>query len=212
MPLAPLVYASVDECGSLTADSSHVTFAAVVTQYPDSVRNLIRRIALRSGKRLHRSRKAPGEFKWRNTSERIRRDVLTALAQHELELFALTINKQRRRIEDSPENYTLIICALLSLLNDRYPNVALALDRHFTSPTQIALINTLIYRRWPPEGILSVNHVDSQRNPMVQLADFVAGCVYAHTADTLSLIESKLSVEKTTDWQDLKAEWLRERE
>jgi hypothetical protein len=73
-----------------------------------------------------------------------------------------------------------------------HPNVALAIDRRFTSPAQVAVVNTWVHRHWPIPGVLSISHVDSQRNPLVQLADFVAGSVYAwHTAGGKSLPQIK---------------------
>jgi hypothetical protein len=54
------------------------------------------------------------------------------------------------------------------------PECLAAVDRHFTSAAQISAVNTLIHRRWSSQGLLSIVHVDSDHNPMVQLADLVA--------------------------------------
>ena len=120
--------------------------AVVVALHPETLRGLIRRAAFRSGKRLGRSLKAISEFKWRNASQHFRSDVLARLAEADVELFALTVRKQGRRIEDSPENYAILVCELLRLSWPVYPNMALSLDRRFTSPAQIAVINTFIHR------------------------------------------------------------------
>jgi len=208
----PIVYIGVDECGSLTADAEFFAVAAVVTPQPDELRTLIRRVATRSGKRLNYRRKAVSEFKWRNASQHFRVEVLTHLVKSDAKLFALTIRKEGRRIEDSPENYAAIACALLKMFWDAYPNVVLSLDRHFTSPLHIALVNTAIYRHWPQQGVLTITHVDSQRNPLVQLADFAAGCVYAwhkEQDENYRLIEDKLSA-AVEQWTDIKARWMRE--
>ena len=174
-----IVYAGLDESGSLTAESPFFVMAAVITAEPRVLHHLIPRAVTRSGKRLGRSAKDAGEIKWRNASRRIRALVLAELAAAEVELFTLTVLKGGRRIEDTPENYGILACELLSLFWPVYPNVALAIDRHFTSPAQVATVNTWIYRRWPPPGVLSIVHADSQRNTLVQLADMVAGSVYA---------------------------------
>jgi hypothetical protein len=67
----------------------------------------------------------------------------------------MTVLKGGRRIEDTPENYGIVACELLSLFWSVCPNIALAIDRHFTSPAQVATVNTWTYRRWPPPGIFS---------------------------------------------------------
>jgi hypothetical protein len=59
----------------------------------------------------------------------------------------MTVLKGDRRIEDTPENYAILACELLSLCWPVYPNVALAIDRRFASPAQVATVNTWIYRR-----------------------------------------------------------------
>jgi hypothetical protein len=84
-------------------------------------------------------------------------------------------------------------------------------DRHFTSAAQISAVNTLIHRRWPSQGLLSIVHVDSDRNPMVQLADLVAPSVYSwHKSGdrTMQLIAVKFGVTLVEDWRAVKARWL----
>jgi len=207
----PIVHVGVDECGSLTSLSELFTVAAVVTPEPEPLRNLIRRVAFRSGKRLQQRSRVTSEFKWRNTSDKFRANVLRQLAETEVNLFALTIHKESRQIADTPENYATLTCALLDLLWHEYPNVALSLDKHFTSPSQIAVVDTFIHRRWPQHGILTISHVDSELNPIVQMADFVAGAVYAwqkEQNEAYRVIEDKISVAAIEHWSQVKAHWL----
>lgn len=204
------MYAGLDESGSLTADSPYFCMAVVITPDPQSVRHLIRRAASRSGKRLGRPLKDAAEIKWSNASQHIRALALAELAEAEVELFALTVLKGGRRIEDTPENYGILACEVLSHVWRLYPNVSLALDRHFSSAAQIAAVDTLIHRRWPSQGVLSVAHVDSQRNPLVQLADLVAGSVYAwHKSGdrSIQLLSEKLDASLVEDWRYIKARW-----
>ena len=105
--------------------------------------------------------------------------MLAELAAAEVELFALTVLKGGRGLKTrrrTTESWPVSYCSLFWPV---YPNVALAIDRHFTSPAQVATVNTWIHRRWPPPGVLSIVHADSQRNTLVQPADMVAGSVYA---------------------------------
>ena len=211
-PTPVIVQVGLDESGSLTDTTPFFTMAAVITQHPDALRNLIRRAALRSGKQLKRSRKNVSELKWSNSSQRIRDLVLTNLAKTQVEIFALTVLKGGRRIKDTPENYAVLTCELLSLCWDIYPNMALLLDRHFTSPAQIAAVDTFIHRHWPAQGTLSITHVDSQRSVLVQLADFVAGCIHSWHKDndtTLRKIEGRLGATLVKDWRRIKAPWMR---
>lgn len=206
-----IMVAGLDESGSLTADGQYFCMAVVMTPDPLSIRHLIRRAASRSGKRLGRSQKNTAEIKWSNASQRIRALALAGLAEADVEIFTLTVLKGERRIEDTPENYGILACEVLSLSWNIYPDVSLALDRHFTSSAQVAAVNTLIYRRWPSQGVLSVVHVDSQCNALVQLADLAAGSVYAwHKSGdrTVQLISGKIGAALVEDWRHIKARWL----
>jgi len=205
-----IVYIGLDECGSLTANTPLFTMAAVLTSHPEQVRNLIKRAVLHSGKRLKRLRKAASEMKWRSASQRIRSQVLTRLAQADVEIFTLTVHRAGRHIADTPEHYAILVCELLRLCWEIYPNAALSVDRHFTSPIQMATVNTFVHRQWPARGVLSIDHVDSQRDPLVQLADFVAGSVYSQhkTGDaTFRLIENRVGAMLVEDWRHIKARW-----
>lgn len=206
-----IVYGGLDESGSLTTDSPHFCMAAVITADPFAVRHLIQRAALRSGKRLGRPRKRAAEIKWNNASQRVRTLALASLAETDVKIFALTVLKGGRRIEDTPENYAILACETLSHAWPFYLNVSLALDRHFSSATQIAAVDTMIHHQWPREGLLSVAHVDSQRNSLVQLADLVAGSIYSwHKSGegTVQLLSEKFAVNLVEDWRSIKARWL----
>jgi hypothetical protein len=213
LPQPIIAYAGVDESGSLSSETLYFTVAAIVTHDLKPLRNIIPRAALRSGKRLKRLRKDVSELKWNNASLRIRADVLKQLAQFDVELFVLTVRKEHRRIADSPENYAILMCELFKAVQQVHPSAAVSLDRHFTSPLQIAMVNTLVYRRWPEPGVLSLAHVDSRLNPLVQLADFVAGCVYSWHArqdEIYDLIRGKITTEEVYTWQSVKERWMRE--
>jgi hypothetical protein len=147
----------------------------------------------------------------KNTSERVRGDVLAHLALAEVDIYTLAVRKDERRITDSPENYAILACELLQTCWRTFPDVALTLDRHFTAPRQIAVVDTAIYRHWPAEGVLSIVHVDSERNPLVQLADFVAGSVYEwHKTGNPSvhLLDHKIRSALVDGWPQIKARWI----
>jgi Protein of unknown function (DUF3800) len=210
MPTLRLAHLGVDECGSLSDATEWFVVAGVLTYQPEAVRSLIRRTASRSAQRLGRPRRAISEFKWSNASQRFRSEVLQRLAQAEVEVFALAIHKEKRRVEDTPEHYSILVCELLRSCWSRHPNVALSLDRRFTSASQVAVVNTFVYRHWPPPGVLTISHVDSQRNPLVQLADFVAGSIYARHKSgdtTCEFLGDRLRAETVADWPGVKRQW-----
>ena len=209
-----IIYAGLDESGSLTSATNLFTMAAVVTADPTALKNIIQRAALKSGKRLGRRRKQPNELKWHNASQRIRLAVLNSLARADVEIFVLVVSKERRRIADTPQNYAILVCELLLSCWNLHPNMALALDQHFSAVAQRAAVDTFIHHQWPPAGILTISHVDSRHNTLVQLADFVAGSAYdwhKWEDQTYRLLEARIVVETVAVWSDIKHRWLSER-
>jgi len=59
--------------------------------------------------------------------------------------------------------------------------------------------------------VLSISHVDSQRDHLVQLADFVAGSTYAFDKegdDTVMRLGERVTVALAGDWPDIKRRWV----
>lgn len=107
-----LVFAGLDESGSLTADSAFFCMAVVITPDPLSVRHLIRRGASRAGKRLGRPLKNAAEIKWSNASLRIRASVLAELAEADVDIFALDQDRLNalKASEAAPGEDDTLIC------------------------------------------------------------------------------------------------------
>lgn len=210
----PIIHAGLDEAGSLTGYTDLFSMAVVLASNPDALKNIIRRASSKSGKRLGRRRKQPAELKWRNASQRIRATVLNDLAESDVELFVLVVRKEGRRIADTPANYAILVCELSQLCWGVYPNMALAIDRHFTAPAQRAAVDTFVHRQWPEAGILTITHVDSQRNTLVQLADFVAGSAYdwhKRGDPVYRRLEVKVTAEVVESWRHIRRRWLTEK-
>lgn len=211
MESSTLVYVGVDESGRLNDPNSVFTLAGIITQKPSDLRHLIHRAALRSGKRLQRIRHAVGEFKWNNSSDRFRQDVLKQLTQKNVKVVSLAVEKSGRTIEDSPQHSAILICELLQLCWGEYPQMVLTLDKRFTSPAQVAEMDTFIYRHLPPANTLSIHHVDSQRSNLVQLTDFVAGSIreqYAKRDTTSLLLQPIILSQSISSWMEIKRKWM----
>jgi hypothetical protein len=210
-PVLALAHVGLDESGSWADPVQWFTLACVLTYHPEAVQALVRRVVRRRKKLPGRSHPGPSEYKWNNSSRHLRESVLAQMAKADLEIYTLTVNKGGRKIEDTPQHYSVLVCELLQTLWTAHPNLALVLDRRFTSPAQIAILNTVIYRHWPAPGVLSLTHADSQQNALVQLADFAAGSTYAWHKDadeTVQLLSGKIKAVVVKDWPEIKRSWL----
>jgi hypothetical protein len=96
--MPPIIHAGLDESGSLTAATQWFVMAAVFSTHPEEIKDLIRRAALQSGKKLKRERKLHGELKWHNASERVRKAVLYHLGQADVAVYSLAVRKEQQFI------------------------------------------------------------------------------------------------------------------
>lgn len=196
-------FAIIDESGRLyDPNDRFLVFAAVIV---DSLVGLDKIIpAIR--KTLTKKKKL-AEIKFSTTGEKTRIRVLGEIAKRKFKLFLLVIDKEGRKIEDSPENYSLLISTLLKKVFVKYPTVShIIIDRHFTWVTQREKFNDLVQKNLKRQ--LFIEHLDSQQNTIVSLADFVAGAervFHSKVEQGYSKIIKKVIEQRTLiTWRDLK--------
>ena len=112
-----------------------------------------------------------------------------------------------RKIEDSPENYSLLISTLLKKVFAKYPTVShIIIDRHFTWVTQREKFNDLVQKELRKP--LFLEHLDSQQNTIVSLPDFVAGAErITHGKKEpkyIQIVEKQVEKRIITTWRELK--------
>ncbi len=82
------------------------------------------------------------------------------------------------------------------------------MDKHFALAGQRTLFDETIEGLLRTEETLPITHVDSETDPFVQLADFVAGSTYdkyARGSNTNDLFADKIAVELVEKWSHLRA-------
>lgn len=206
------VLAFIDESGSLPdpADSVVVIAAVIAEESERGLERLlakIRRRLPRKGKRKRERR--IGELKFRKTSPKTRRQVLSALAQQDVALFVGVVGKDSVGIKDTPNNYATLASLVLVDCVNAFPNLdRIVLDRHFSRPADQETTSRVIRVRLRREVI--IEQVDSLQDPRIDLADFVAGAVnFARThGDTTyeDLIRGKIAEYKVARWSE-KRKW-----
>lgn len=210
---------ALDESGSLSDPNDIVVAVAWISGQDDRghlgertakviISRAWRKFTTRRGKRS-----ALGEFKFHHVEERDRRRVLDALAQSDVRLGILVVEKGKQKVPDTPEDYGALVAEAIASAQAHFgtANLRIVLDRHFSSHKDRETLATLLMDALdlsePP------TFADSQTAPLVQLADFVAGAAHAkfgERADSqyADLIAQKIVVETRTTWKELKAKWV----
>ena len=114
------------------------------------------------------------------------------------EIFVLVVEKAGKSIPDSPENFALLCWFILEdcLALHRHRKTRVIFDRHFHKLSDQNQFNTILTRLLGFQTEFS--HKDSQKNPLINAADMVAGSLlWAQRRKSYQLAGNKAPVLNT---------------
>lgn len=202
-------YALIDESGRLYDPRDRIlVISVIVTPTLVGLDRIIAKARERSPAKGKRRRERLSEIKFSFCGDKTREYILRSLSRKDVKIYNLIVDKQGRRITDSPENFSLLISTVLKQPLRDNPNLDhILIDRHFTFVTRRERFNDSLGRRIGRE--VFVGHLDSLQNPVISLADFVAGAVryhYARDDDRFKkIIREEITEEKTLSWRKIKS-------
>lgn len=153
-------------------------------------------------------RKKSTEIKFYTAGDRTKEKFFEELVKIDLDIYLLIVDKVGRKIEDSPLNFSVLNSVLLNEVLSFYGEGAeLIFDKHFQRLKDIEdfdkNLNKLLVGRE-----VKINHVDSQENKLVNVADMVAGATLAHLTSKNShfyeMFKSRVIVEMRIKWPEVK--------
>ena len=170
-------YALIDESGRLyDPEDKILVFSAIVADNLTRLERIVTKARKRIPKKGARRKERLSEIKFSLTGDKTKRFVLQELAKQEIKIYSLIIDKGGRKISDNPVTYALLIGEILKILLPDNPQLShIIIDRHFTFITQREMFNYQLQKQFGDN--LFIEHVDSLQNPVITLADFVAGAV-----------------------------------
>lgn len=191
----------IDESGTLPDPKDRVVIvAAVGTKLPQVLTKVTKSVR----KYLKARKKETTEIKFYEAGEKTKKKFLQELAKQEITIFTLTVEKNRQKIADIPENFALLCWLLLEdcfLFHDKIEQ--LVFDRHFHKPKDQEKFNQILAELLGKK--VAINHVDSQQDPRVNAADMIAGSILwlkTNKDDKFyRLIKEQIVSEKTINWK-----------
>lgn len=189
----------VDESGTLPDKNDRIIIvAAVSTQFPQKIENIF--------KKIKKNRKFK-ELKFYYAGDKTKQIFFENLVKEDVEIFILSVNKNNRKIEDSPENFAILCWILLNNVLNFYPKSSqIVFDRHFSSMSDIVKFNIAIKKLL--SKTIKIQHIDSEKNQIVNVSDMVAGAVFANETGKNSLyyklIKSKIVTRTDLNWTEAK--------
>lgn len=201
----------LDESGNL-ADDLPYTIAATVGGDRTMRKKLSRVPKKVRQKIMDKQLSQVPELKFHDSTDSVRERFLSYLPKYNPAIYALSLDKEGRRVEDSPRNYGIVVGELLrratgSLGRDR---IDLILDKKYTKPQdREELEEVLAWILAPEELELSVSHLEGEQENLLQVADFVAGAFLQHYAFDKSryyeIFSESVILEATVKWTKLKS-------
>src|SRR5258706_15420092 len=170
-----MITAYIDESGNL-ADKEPFFIVAVV---PIDNARLTERIIKRLRRVVGREkRKDKDEIKFSKISDRVKDYFIKRFEESNLYCFVFVINKNDRRIKDTPENYGSILAHILHLGFSIFNWEKAVIDKKFSKLRDQEKLHVFLQN----DGVdtMKVNFVDSMQVDGVKLAEFVAGYYSGH--------------------------------
>lgn len=202
-------YALIDESGRLHDPRDRIlVISAVVAPTLVGLDKIITKARERIPAKGKRRRERLSEIKFSFCGDKTRKFVLGELVQKDIKIYSIIIDKQGRKIIDSPKNFSLVISKVLEKpLKDNPGLNHILIDRHFTFTTQRERFNDFL--RGEVRREVFVEHLDSLQNPVISLADFVASAVRYHYVRGdkrfADIIGEKVVEEKFFTWKQIKS-------
>lgn len=201
-------YALIDESGRLYDPRDKIlVFAVLVARTLVGLDKIIPKARSKIPRKGRRKRERLAEIKFSLAGDKTRKLVLEEIAKRKIKIYILVVDKERRKIKDNPRNYALLVSeSLRKALGENLRLEHVLIDRHFTFVTQREKFNNLLQEDFKRE--IFIDHLDSQQNPVISLADFVAGAIrhaYVHNDDQFrKIIDRMIKGEKSVTWRELK--------
>ena len=209
-----IAYGFLDE--SPTLSDTSLFFCVDIISTNDKTNKRLQNIIRRARKRIVKKKlKSTKELKFHNSNERTRVFVLSEIAKENVVIIAIAIDKEGRRIKDTPQNYGIVVGSAIAETASLFPLLNLTVDKKFTASEQeqqyIVEVQKTAQLLVPKRGSLNLSFnppVDSKAESNVQLADFIAGALNMkyNNSDThyVEIIKTKIKIEKTLLWTEIK--------
>lgn len=207
-----VVYGYLDESPSLRDEAFF--FCVDILSTSDRTNKRLKNILKRARKKvLKKKLKSLSEIKFYNSDERTRTYILSEIAEYDVRVVVLVVDKEKRRVKDTPFNYGIVAGATVAEFLSVYPALNLTMDKKFTNDEQerefLRITQETIQTLVPTGKNIFFNPPkDSKKESLLQLADFAAGAMNfkynQHDNHYADIIKDKIVVEKVVKWTKLK--------
>lgn len=207
-----VVYGFLDESPAL---SDNVLFFCInILSTSNRPNKQLQNIVKRARKRIvKKSLKSLREIKFHASDKKTKYYILQEIAKQDVKIIAIIVDKENRKIKDSPLNYGIIVGFTIAKQLSIYPILNITMDKKFTNSEQetefLRVVQKTVEIFAPKNKNVVFNPpVDSKKNVLIQLADFVVGALQAKYNNQdlryAEIIKKNIVLEKIIKWTEVK--------
>lgn len=207
-----LAYGFLDESPALS--DKDFFFCVDILSTKDQTNVTLVKIIKNARKRvLKKKLRSLSEIKFHNSDEKTRVYVLQEIAKQDIKIVALIVDKKGKIVKDSPLNYGIIVGKTVAECLSICPVLNMTLDKKFTAKSQevefFRAVQETVEILAPKNKNLVFNQpVESEKESLVQLADFIAGAIQIkynrRDSHYVDIIKGKIVFEEIVQWTELK--------
>ncbi len=207
-----IVFGFLDESPSLSDDTFF--FCVDIVSTSEKINKNLQKILKNARHKIVKKKlKQLSELKFYNSDEKTKMYILSQIAKCDVEIVVLILDKDRRKIIDTPENYGIVVGVAIVEFLKLHSSLSLTIDKKFTNLNQqndfLQNCQNVINKLSPKGKNVFFNPpIDSRKESNVQLADFVAGAFNAkynkQEARYWEVIKNIIKIEKVVKWTEIK--------
>ncbi len=199
----------IDESGTLPdPKDKFIVICGVLVKQIKKAENIFSRV-LNS---LKLSKISLSEIKFYRAGNGTKKQFLSDMVLADFKMFVLIVDKKERKINDSPENYGILIADIMNeiMLWQKSGEMNFILDKHFCREADQNRLNDILKEKIKNKLQYKISHVDSEKNCLVNIADMAAGAVLRkynkNDSEFYGIIKENIIVEKIINWPEIKKE------
>jgi len=205
----------IDESGTLPDPKDKIVIvAAVGVDVPNELLDINNKV--RKKIKFLKKEKEISEIKFYRAGERTKIFYLKKMAEKEIDIFALIVEKDKMKITDNPNNFAILTYFLIEeclLFYGKGKGIKeIIFDKHFSRQKDQEEFTKLLLKFLDADFI--IKHWDSKNNIGVNAADMAAGSLlwkYTKKDERFyDIIKKRIVSEKFLNWKQIKRKFFNE--
>lgn len=203
----PKLYAYVDEAANLADENQFFIIGVVSTHSKKELRRILKRARKVV---LGRSNRQVPEIKSSRVVKRVAAYVIKRLVQKDVAIYVWIVDKEGRKVADTPENYGLVLGYALKYGFKIADWDKVWVDKKYTKERDVRELNQILASTLGGSMFIQekVVFTKSEKEPGLGLADFVAGSFYAaynqSDDELVKILQPRVVMEEKVLWRKIK--------